>query len=156
MWWALPTSDYYGGSVAILDIQRHLPWARALGIFHLSALRIDRWSFQRRQSPVNAIGRLVDGRIRFRFFGTGSPARHAESFDNPLFGDCVQRFPHRRSQANFLRPPGKGTRNLRSANTALSLYPLVIAVQSCPIAYGQLTAFQACYVPVSAFAFRLA
>jgi hypothetical protein len=34
-----PFADYYDGSVALPDFQRHLPWA-SLGIFHLAALRI--------------------------------------------------------------------------------------------------------------------
>ena len=48
-----------------------------------------------------------------------------------------------------------GTRNSHSTNTALSSCPFSVAIQSCPIAFEQLTAFLPCYVPVSAFAFRL-
>jgi hypothetical protein len=36
---AFPTSDYYDGSVAISDIQRHLS-QQSLEIYHLAALRI--------------------------------------------------------------------------------------------------------------------
>ena len=32
--------EYYENSVAILDIQRHLPYLRGFGIYHLAALRI--------------------------------------------------------------------------------------------------------------------
>ena len=31
---------YYENSVALLDIQRHLPYPRGLGIYHLAAFRI--------------------------------------------------------------------------------------------------------------------
>ena len=47
------------------------------------------------------------------------------------------------------------TGNSHSTNIVLSSYPLNFAIQSCPIIFRQLIAFLPCYVPVSAFAFRL-
>ena len=41
MWTALPSSDYYGDSVTMSDIQRHLSCFSQLEIYHLTALRID-------------------------------------------------------------------------------------------------------------------
>ena len=46
MWLAFPTSDYYGGSVAIPDIQRHLSGIN-LEIFTMTALRIAEPKIQR-------------------------------------------------------------------------------------------------------------
>lgn len=40
MWLAFPTSNYYGGSVAVPDIQRHLPRFSHLGFITYMALRI--------------------------------------------------------------------------------------------------------------------
>jgi len=39
MWLAFPTSDYYGGSVAVSDFQRHLS-KHSFEIYLLAALRI--------------------------------------------------------------------------------------------------------------------
>ena len=60
-----------------------------------------------------------------------------------------------RYQANFLNHWLTGTLNSHSTNTVLSSYLLSVAVQSFLIAFKKLTAFPTCYVPVSAFAFRL-
>ena len=38
---ALPSSDYYGDSVTLSDIQCHLSCVLRLEIYHLSALHID-------------------------------------------------------------------------------------------------------------------
>ena len=56
---------------------------------------------------------------------------------------------------HFPLPLHNGDSKLTITNSVLSSYPLDIAVQSCQIAFRQLTAFLPCYVPVSAFAFRL-
>ena len=64
-------------------------------------------------------------------------------------------FPYQRFQAIFLHRHITETGSLRSANPTYTLYPINIAVQSHPIAFRRLTAFQPYCVPVSAFAFRL-
>ena len=64
-------------------------------------------------------------------------------------------FPYQRFQAIFLHRHITETGSLRSVNPTYTLYPINIAVQSHPIAFRRLTAFQPYCVPVSAFAFRL-
>ena len=67
----------------------------------------------------------------------------------------VQHSPHQGSQANFPRLGPKRNSKLTFNKTISSSYPLIIAVQSRPIAFRRLAASLSCYVPVPAFAFRL-
>ena len=111
-------------------------------------------AFLFRQSPVSIVSWYADCRICFRFFTTGSPAG---------FMSCSTTV---RTAVNYRRTHVRGFRHfplfgtnenskLTITNPVLSSYPLDIAVQSCQIAFRQLTAFLPCYVPVLAFAFRL-
>ena len=62
----IPLIDYYGGSVALQDIQT----LNVIADVHLLV------AFLFRQSPVSVISWYADCRICFRFFTTGSPAGH--------------------------------------------------------------------------------
>ena len=59
-----PLVDYYGGSVALQDIQ-------TLNVIAVVYLHM---AFLFRQSPVSIVSWYADCRICFRFFTTGSPA----------------------------------------------------------------------------------
>ena len=140
-----PLIDYYGGSVALQDIQTQT----VIAAVHLPM------AFLFRQSPVSVVSWYADCRICFRFFITGSPAGFMScltTIRTAVNYECT----HIRGFRHFpLSRSVTETRNSHSTNPVLSSYPLDIAVQSCPIAFRQLTAFLPCYVPVSAFAFRL-
>ena len=75
--------------------------------------------------------------------------------DRPQIGMYYLQYLCRGYQVIFPRPHTTGTGNSHLANTALSSYPFIVTVQSCSFTFKQLTVFQSCYVPVSAFAFRL-
>ncbi len=60
----IPLIDYYGGSVALQDIQT----------LNVIAVVYPLMAFLFRQSPVNMISWYADCRICFHFFTTGSPA----------------------------------------------------------------------------------
>ena len=139
-----PLIDYYGGSVALQDIQTQI----VIAVVHLPV------AFLFRQSPVSIVSWYADCRICFRFFTTGSPAGLMSELITIWVGN-LPKCTHIRGFRHFPLPSYKGNSKLTITNPVLSSYPLDIAVQSCQIAFRQLTAFLPCYVPVSAFAFRL-
>ncbi len=140
----IPLVDYYGGSVALQDIQT----LNVIAVAHLPM------AFLFRQSPVSMISWYADCRICFRFFTTGSPAG-LMSYLITIWMPAISKCTHIRGFRHFPLSRANGNLKLTITNPVLSSYPLDIAVQSCQIAFRQLTAFLPCYVPVSAFAFRL-
>jgi len=76
-------------------------------------------------------------------------------FDNPYteFGSVCSL--QRRFQTDFLRPPGNGDKKTRVQQYSLFLMPVSLCGSVVPYCLRQLSAFLPCFVPVSAFAFRL-
>ena len=138
-----PLVDYYGGSVAVQDIQTQI----VIAVVHLPMALLFR------QSSVSMISWYADCRICFRFFTTGSPAGLMSCLIT-VWMPLISKHTHIRGFRHFPLSSYKGNSKLTITNPVLSSYPLDIAVQSCQIAFRQLTAFLPCYVPVSAFAFR--
>ena len=136
---ALRTHTGFSGSKAIaVFFIPPFAWRSCLGHPRL-AMRLGKFGFSVSLS-------LRYHRFSYRLYGM---------IDNRQAHNHSLPFPYQRFQAIFLHRHITETGSLRSVNPTYTLYPINIAVQSHPIAFRRLTAFQPYCVPVSAFAFRL-